>query len=692
MAGMGSNLSEPDGQCGERIQAYYEERAKGGAAMLIMGAVSVSWPSGACNPNQVAISDDRFIPQLSQLAERVHRHGAKLALQLQHAGKVAVIDIAEGRPMLVPSRPKNEPSDLTDALSPDEMKAFVSNHTAPGSRIAYAVADRAAIERLIADFVSAAQRARQAGVDGVELHAAHGYILSSFLSPHSNQRDDEYGGPLENRARLLLETLRAVKAAVGDEMAVWCRLDATEFRVADGIGLEDAVRTAALAADAGADAIHVSAYGNPSRAIAFTDAPLVHQPCGFLGFAKEIKQAVTVPVIAVGRIEPAEAEQALSQRNADFIAMGRKLLADPALPKKISEDRVEEIRPCIYCYNCVSQIFINSPLECTVRPETGREHELAITGAAKGKEKHVLVIGGGPAGMEAARVAATRGHQVHLCERSARLGGKLLPAALMYAENGQLTDYLTTQLAQLPVKIECNRTATPDWVRQLAPDAVIVATGAQPITPKIAGIDQRHVLDQQSLYAMLSGQSRAGASWSERLALTAANWMGITHSVNALRRASHWWMPVGHHVAIIGGDLVGLELAEFLAERGREITVLHDGETVGASLFIVRRWRVLDALRHHGTQVLRNVKVDAIDRSGVIYREQRDEKNPDGDAPERHKVQADTVIIATAVGADKHLGEQLADVVDEVHYVGDCNGPGYIRNAMMEGALAGRAV
>ena len=701
MAGMGSNLSEADGRCGERIQAYYETRARGGAAMLIMGAVAVSWPRGSCNPNQVAISDERFIPGLSALAERVHRHDARLAVQLQHAGKVAVRDIAAGRPMLVPSIPESEPSDIVDELSAEEMAAFVSNHTAGGARIAYEVADKAAIEQLIADFTTAAERAREAGVDGIELHAAHGYILSSFLSPHSNQRDDEYGGSLENRARLLLETLRAVKAAVGDTMAVWCRIDATEFRVEGGIRLAEAVRTAAMAAEAGADAIHVSAYGNPSIAIAFTDAPLVHKPCGFLDFAAAVKKAVPVPVIAVGRIEPVEAERALAKGQADFIAMARKLLADPMLPSKVSEDRIEEIRGCIYCYNCVSQIFINAPLECTVRPETGREHDMPIVAAAKGSEKRVLVIGGGPAGMEAARVAAQRGHEVHLCERDERLGGKLFPAALMYAENGRLQDYLIGQLKQLPVKIECGREATTEWVRQLAPDAVIVATGARAVTPRAAGLEQPHVLNQQDLYTILGGKSRPGAPWSERLALAMASATGLTRSCDMLRRASRWWMPVGRRVAVVGGDLIGLELAEFLAERGRQVTVLHEGDSVGAGLFIVRRWRVLDALRRHGVTVLRKVRADAVDLSGVIYSElPKPARNGDGEAaqaaaPEasqRHKLRVDTVIIATAMAEDKSLGEQLSGTVDEVHYAGDCNGPGYIRNAMMEGAQAGRAV
>ncbi|WP_235015480.1 NADH:flavin oxidoreductase [Oceanicoccus sp. KOV_DT_Chl] len=345
MTPMGSNLAQADGHCGERIQRYYEERAKGGAGLVTVGVGAITWPEGSCNPNQVAVSDDIFLPGLQALTQRVHQHGCKAAIQLQHAGKVAVCDIAAGRPMLVPSIPPHQSGDMMQALTPAEMAAFVSNYTAEGAKVAYKVATQSDIDWLVEKFAEAADRAKRAGFDAVELHAGHGYILSEFLSPNINKREDHYGGSLENRARLLVEVIQAVKQKVGADFPVWCRIDAKEFRVEGGIVFADAQRTAEIAEAAGADAIHVSAYGNPAIGVAFTDAPLVQKPAGFVDFAAGIKQRISIPVIAVGRIEPELADKIIAEGKADFVAMGRKLLADPELPNKLSAGRAGDIRP-----------------------------------------------------------------------------------------------------------------------------------------------------------------------------------------------------------------------------------------------------------------------------------------------------------------------------------------------------------
>jgi len=232
------------------------------------------------------------------------------------------------------------------------------------------------VAHLVARFAEAAERARRAGFDGVELHAGHGYILSEFLSPASNRREDVYGGPIENRARFLVETIRAVKERVGDDFPVWCRIDGCEYRTRGGITPEDAQHAAELAEAAGADAIHVSAYADSTEGAAFTEAPLVHQPCGFVPHAEGVKKRVGVPVIAVGRIEPEEAEALLVRGGADFIAMARKLLADPQLARKLTEGRRADIRPCIYCYTCVGRIFLNQESACAVNARSGREFEI----------------------------------------------------------------------------------------------------------------------------------------------------------------------------------------------------------------------------------------------------------------------------------------------------------------------------
>ena len=286
LAAMGSNFAEEDGSCGERIQAYYEERARGGAGLLIMETATVAWPAGSTMPNMVGFSEERFLPGLTSLAERVHRHGAKIAAQLNHGGKVAQEDVAAGRDVLVPSVPHKGRSDLFELLTPAELANFVKAAGPDGRGPRYREMTREDIDWLIGKFADSADIARRAGFDAVEIHAGHGYVLSSFLSPAVNQRTDEYGGSRENRARLLCEVIAAVRQRVGDGFPILVRFDAFEYRIEGGITLEDATETARLAEAAGADALDVSAYGNTAIGIAFTEAPLVHEPDGFVDFAR----------------------------------------------------------------------------------------------------------------------------------------------------------------------------------------------------------------------------------------------------------------------------------------------------------------------------------------------------------------------------------------------------------------------
>lgn len=686
MSPMGSNLAEADGHCGERIQAYYEARAKGGAGMVIMGVGAIAWPAGACNPNQVAISDDVFLPGLKALTDRVHAHGCKAAIQIQHAGQIAVCDIAAGRPQLVPSVPQMKAGDMMDALTPEEMGAFVKSYTKKGAKIEYREATKDDLVWLVQSFAEAAERAKRAGFDGVEIHAGHGYILSSFLSPHSNRRTDDYGGPIENRARLLEEVIAAVRERVGPDFAVWCRLDAHEFRVDDGIRLTDALAAARLAQLAGADAIHVSAYADSSVGVAFTEAPLVHQEEGFVEFAQAMKKALTIPVIAVGRIEPERASALIDKGVFDFVAMGRKLLADPELPNKLQQDRAAEIRPCIYCYTCVSQIFVNSPLKCAVNPQTGREFERVITPAETPKQ--VLVVGGGPAGMEAARVAALRGHRVTLVEAGQRLGGTVFFGAVAYPPNGRLIDNLKAQIQRLGVEVVLSTEVTVDWVKARKPEAVIVATGARRDAPPIRGGNRLHVFDGEQLRNLLTGAgdadlTRARLNGFQRLMMAAGALLGITASPARIHRFSHLWMPVKKQVVIIGGGLVGLELAEFMAERGRQVTVIEQGPVLGAELAVVRRWRVLHELKRHGALLLTQATVKSIENGYVVY-------SVAGEPPQT--VSAETVIMACGARADNALARQLTAAGLPVIEAGDCQTLGYIEGAVRGGFEAGCAV
>src|SRR5258706_7142572 len=267
---MGTNLESDDGTPGERITRFYEERARGGVGMIIVGVTGVAWPSGVSNPNNMGLSRDEFVPAFRALTDRVHAHGAAIAVQLQHAGKTALQDVIAGRPLWVPSELPEKPGDLFAALAPEEIAAVSEPFTRPTSKFALHVVTDDDVDTLCGWFADAAERARAAGFDGVEIHAGHGYLISAFLSPSTNRRTDSYGGPLENRAKVFVRVIQAVRNRVGPDYPVWCRLDGVEFRKATGISEADAQRTAEIGIAAGLDAIDVSAYADPRSAIGFT--------------------------------------------------------------------------------------------------------------------------------------------------------------------------------------------------------------------------------------------------------------------------------------------------------------------------------------------------------------------------------------------------------------------------------------
>jgi 2,4-dienoyl-CoA reductase-like NADH-dependent reductase (Old Yellow Enzyme family)/thioredoxin reductase len=687
MAPMGSNLAESDGTMGERIKRYYEERARGGVGLLIVGVGAIAFPAGACNPNQVAISDDRFIPDLRELTTRVHAQGAKVAMQLQHAGKVAVRDMVDGRAMWVPSEAKLKRGDLTHDLTAEEMQQFVGDLGQPGAKVHFHVMTERDIATLIEWFAAAAERAKRAGFDGIELHAGHGYMLSCFLSPATNHREDAYGGDIEGRARLLVEVIRAVKARVGAEFPVWCRIDAKEFRTPGGISEADGLRAAELAAEAGADAIHVSAYADSTSGVAFTDAPLVDEPGRYLPFAAAIKRRIDVPVIGVGRIEPEQADRMIAEGQIDFVAMARKLLADPELPNKLAAGQPEAVRPCIYCYTCVGQIFLNQPSCCVVNTASGREAEAEWAPAQT--PKHVLVVGGGPAGMEAARIARLRGHRVTLWEQGQRLGGTAYFSSLVYPPNGRLVEWLEGQVRTLGVEIEVGRAATPDAVMRLAPDVVLVAVGAKREAPSVPGVEDPRVFSGDDLRALLTGEGQAAAAqglgWVARVALLFARTIRLGARPELTRRLTRLWMPLGKRVVVVGGGLVGVELAEFLSERGRAVTVLESGPKLATEMAPPRRWRVLHTLREHGVDLKTSVRVVAIEAAGVVV-------GVGEDAQEEECVPADAIIWASGVVADTSLAETLRAAGHTVKAIGDCAGVGYIKGAMRDAADVARTL
>ena len=683
---MGSNLAETDGTVGDALRTYYVERAKGGAALVTMGSVSVGFPVGASNWRQEAISDDRFIPGLRRLADEIHEHGAKLAAQLQHGGLLAMTDMLEGRAVACPSPPKasKDSGDFVDVMLDEEQQRFFEPYASMGE-VQYDALDADGIDRIVQMFASAAERAKRAGIDAVEIHGGHGYIFSSFISPAYNRRTDEYGGSIENRARLLTRTITAVRQAVGPDYPVWMRFDSQEFLMDTGISLEDAKRVAQLAEAAGLDAIHVSAHGDGNYGKTYSTGHATDIRNGFVDNAAAIKAAVSIPVICPGRIEPEDADRFIAEGKLDFVTMGRKLLADPHLPRKLSEAAPETVRPCVYCYTCISAIFNSEHIMCAVNPMTGYETERQPVPAKS--RKRILVVGGGPGGMESARLLSDKGHEVILCEAGPRLGGTAQFASVAYAPNQRIVDWLKREVAARPIDVRLGTVVTPQFAAGLKVDEIIVATGARRTMPPIPGGDRDFVFSGDDMRNLVLGQNldtlvdKVGAP--TRLAMRMGRMTGITGKLEMLRFGSKYWMPLGQRVVIIGGELVGLELAEFLAHRDREVTILEETSRVGKGLPLVRRFRVVDECREAGVAMVTGASDFRIGDHLVTY---RNEGGQDRTLP------ADTVIVAQGATGDETLADALKAAGFEVKLVGDCTGVGYIEGAMRDATLATQSI
>ena len=680
MAAMGSNFASEDGHITDQLVAYYEERARGGIGLIILETSAITWPAGASMPNMLGFSKDEFIPSLQSLTQRIHQHGSKIAAQLNHSGKIAQEDVIAGRPIPVPSIPKSEPSDMFGLLTQDEIMNFIKAGGPDGKGPRYHELSIDEIQQEVQHFVDAAKRAKASNFDAIEIHAGHGYLISSFLSPAVNKRTDEYGGTPEKRAKILIEIISEIKNQIED-FPILVRLDANEYRIENGITPADFLITAFMAQEAGADAIDVSAYGNTSKGIAFTEAPLVHEPGGFLDFVKMAKKELTIPIIAVGRIELDVAEQGLKNNDFDFLAMGRKVLADPGLPNKIISGQEHLIRPCIYCYVCVSQIFINKSMMCAVNSQLGNEHRNENIIYSTSDQKKILVIGAGPSGMESARLLAMRGHHVEVWEKDKDIGGTVRVAALAYEPNGHLINYLKNSLDALGVKIKLRTMATAESVQAFNPDHVIVAVGANRNAPTIKGKNSRNVFDGEQLRGLLFGSDIHAIkklSFFQQLILKIGRTSQLLRNISALRFLSKIWMPLSKNIVVIGGDLVGLELAEFLVERGRTVRVLEPTGSLGPNLSIVRRSRIVHMLKEHGVDLLTNVEIKEICDQEVIFDHKETEKS----------LPADQVIIALGANANLELTEELNRLQLPLTSIGDCTSVGYIHGAIADARIA----
>ena len=614
LAPMGTGYGKPGGFVSQRTIDYYEARAKGGTGLII---VEGSSPGTRCNfGNALSLGDDRVIESWKELASAVHKQGAKIAVQLMHGGRELRNDQpvqVSPSPMIVPTRNIGITGQPPHELNIDE------------------------IGEIVQWFADAARRSKEAGFDGVEMHGAHGYIIASFLSSSSNVRKDKYGGTLENKARFPVEILRAARKAVGTEYPVWIRLNAQEYGVPNGVTIEETKRIVPMLVDAGAQAIHVSAYGAGSYS---TKAPISDTPGAILPLAAEVKKVTRVPVIAVGRLDQDTGEQALRDGKADLIALGRRLIADPELPNKVFENRLDDIRPCIGCMECIDRVPGRVPgMACTINPMAGREREYRIQPASKAKT--VVVVGGGPAGLEAARVSALRGHRVILFEKEPILGGLLNVAALPPNKSDIVPwiKYLTREVKKAGVEIKPGTEANWETIKAIKPEVVVIATGGSPVIPQIPGLNVRNALTAQDV---LSGK-----------------------------------VKTGQNVVILGGGQVGCETGYYLANMGKKVLIVEILPHMAGGMGPMARRRLMDGLREKRVTILTNTKCEEVKSGSVAVV---------SSAGQRSIFPMDTFIVAVGYRANDDLFKTLQG---ELYRIGDSSEPRGIREATNEGYHAG---
>ena len=655
MSPMTTDYGTAEQEPSERLLAYLEERARGGVGLITIEVCSVALEH-RYQMNSLSLSEDRFIESHRKLTDRLHQHDVKLQPQITHPGPESLAPFFSNTPSIGPSVNVN-PSAFQSSrpLAIEEMPVIIDQ------------------------YAQAAIRAKAAGYDGMELHAAHAYmLLGSFLSPLRNARQDAYGGKkLEGRARLLLETLTAIKQAVGPDFPVTVSLSGYE-RFPAGREINETQCLAQMLETAGADAFRISGGVTDvlvSQMVMGSDI----QDAINATAAEAIRQVVEVPVMVVGRIHTPElGEKILASGQADLVAMGRPFLADPHWPNKVKAGKLEDMRRCISCENCIDSMIEYQNLNCAVNAASGRELDNKLSPAAV--SKRIVVIGGGPGGMEAARVSSLRGHSVTLLERQRCLGGSLRLASTVHADNEPFLTWLITQVNKSAVDVRLGTEATPELIRSLNPDAIIVATGAQVAIPDIDGAGLPHVYTGAQMRRIVEG--RAGNSDFASLpavlrpiASSLAPVVGPRLTPQQLRQYSRRWMPLGKKVVVIGADLAAIELAEFLARRGRKVSVLEAGKRIAVEIGPKRRTEHALRLDKLGVTICTEARCEKIDAREVHFR------NASG---KTRKIAADSVIIAGEPVAATGVYDAVKTLAAEVHAIGDCTGLGLIRKATDE--------
>ncbi|MTD13424.1 NAD(P)-binding protein [Nakamurella sp. YIM 132087] len=614
MAPMGTCLDE-DGYITDDTIAYYVRRAQGGVGSIAVEGCLVSADTVGPEPR---LSDDRYLDGFVRLLAALAPYDVTVGVQLMHPGR----QVVHG-PVVAPSAvPLNSHAPVPHALTEDEIAVIIS------------------------DFADAAERAVRAGFTFVEVHGAHGYLPSNFLSPTANVRTDGYGGDLAGRARFSREIARAITARVGPGVPLVWRINGAD-ELPGGSGIEDAVQVSRWLESDGVSAISVSA--GTWQSLQYTLAPMFMDRGYMVPYAAQVRAAVDIPVITVGRLDDPElAARAVTEGAADIVLLGRTLIAEPDWPEKVRTGRLDDLRPCIACNACVDLVGRGERARCSVNPEAGRERTWTMLPTPA--PRRVMVVGSGPSGMEAARIARLRGHRVSLFERSGLLGGKLDVAGTAPSKREVLRfrDFQAAQMHRLGVDVHLDAPVDAAVVQQQDPDVVIVATGADPVVPPIPGISAAHVHDAQLVLR-------------EQVPI-----------------------PAGSSVVVVGGSATGCETAESVVERGGTATIIEMRPTIGQGIEAITRRYLLKALRASGVRVLTSSKVVAIEADAVHY------EDADGVL---HAVPAD--LVALAIGwrpGGNLLADALTGDAREVLVLGDAHRPADFVSAINAGADAGLQV
>jgi len=629
MTAMGNYLANPDGSVSDRDIAFYGARAKGGVGLIITECTCVNFQTGKGNTHQIAVDDDKYIQGLKRLADEVHKYGSVIAVQIYHPGRQGIAAINGNKTMAAPSVTKCKVvQQPTHEMTKEEIKDTI---------------DR---------FVKAAKRLQKAGIDAVEIHAAHGYLINQFLSPYTNLRTDEYGGSFENRMRFLDEIIAGIRKECGPDYPIIVRFSATEYmeyagQPGVGLQLEDGVRIAKHLEEQGVDALDVSSGIYETMNTAWE--PISFDQGWKIENAARIKKEVNIPVIGVSVIrEPEYAEQILEEGKVDFIGSARQFFADPEWANKAKARKEKSIRKCISCLYCMETLMnadmSPEPMSCAINYEGGKELYYGEHLLKKdGDSRVVVIIGAGPAGMEAARVLALRKFKPIIFEKRSEVGGQVVYGSRPPKKEKLywLIEYLKGQMEDLGVEIRLNHAPTVEEIKALNPYAVFVAQGSKPIKPaSIPGIDGENVYTPEDI---LSGNVK-------------------------LR---------GKRVAVIGSGMTGIEIADLLGEQGNDVSIFEMEDEVGPGMFFQNLIDVMKRIEKHGIKLYPKHKLIAIEGTTVVT-----EKT---DTKEVKKFDFDAVVLSLGIEPNNELIDELKLEFDKVILIGDAKKGGKIGNAIASG-------